>query len=95
MWLLGWLCRWTCALYSACSKAVVSCSALYSGSARVASDQAILVYGRAPKTAFLGPWDVYSFALRGRVMGLQCMTLLIVKQLRSASYKVSGMGHGS
>jgi hypothetical protein len=53
------------------------------------------VYGRAPKVASLGSWDMYSLALRGRVMGLQCMTLLILKQLQKASYKVSGMCHGS
>ncbi len=28
-------------------------------------------------------------------MGLQCMTLFILKQFLNASYKVSGMGHGS
>ena len=28
-------------------------------------------------------------------MGLQCMTLLILKQLHNAPYKVSGMDHGS
>jgi hypothetical protein len=27
-------------------------------------------------------------------MGLQCRTLLILKQLHNASYKVSGMGNG-
>ncbi len=95
MWLLGWLCRWACALYNACSRAVVSCSALYVGSAKGASGQAVIVYGRVPKTASLGSSDMYSFALRGRVMGLQCMTLLILKQLHNVSYKVSGMGHGS
>jgi len=94
-WLLGWVCRWACALYIACSRAVVSCSVLYASSAREASSvRAILVYGRAPKTASLGSWDMYSSARRGRVMGLQCMTLLILKQLHSASYKVSGMDHG-
>jgi hypothetical protein len=55
----------------------------------------VLVYERAPKTASLGSWDMYSLALRGRVMGLQSMTLLILKQFLSASYRVSGMGQGS
>ena len=74
---------------------MVSYSALYIGSASEASGQAVLVYGRAPKVASLGSWDMYSLALRGRVMGLQCITLLILKQLQSASYKASGMCHGS
>jgi len=65
MWLLGWVSRCTCALYSACSRAVVKCSALYAGNAREASDHAILVYGRAPKVASLGSWDMYSLAPRG------------------------------
>ena len=95
MWLLGWVCRWACALYNACSRAVVSCSALYAEIAKEASAQAVLVYERAPKTASLGSWDMYSLALRGRVMGLQSMTLLILKQFLSASYRVSGMGQGS
>ncbi len=96
IWLLGCMCRWTCALYNAnCSRVVVRCSALYVGSAREASGQAVLVYGRDPKVTSFGSWDMYSFALRGRVMGLHCMTLLIWKQLQSASYKVSGMCHGS
>ena len=76
------------------------CSAIYAGSAREAfareaSRQAVLVYGRALKVEYLGSWDMYSLALRGRVMGLQCMTLLILKQMHNVSYKVSGMGHGS
>ena len=78
-----------------CSKAVVRCSALYVDSAREASGQAVLVHGRAPKIASLGSWDMYSLVLRGRVVGLQCMTLLILKQLHNASYKVSGICHGS
>ena len=45
--------------------------------------------------ASLGSWDMYSLALKGRVMGLHCMTLLILKQLQNASYRVSGMCHGS
>jgi hypothetical protein len=71
----------------------VRCSALYAGSAREASGQAVFVYGKAPKTVSLGTWDMYFVARRGRVIGLQCMTLLILKQLLSASYRVSGMGH--
>ena len=94
MWLLGWICQWACALYNACSRAVVRCAALYAGRAREASGQAVLVYGRAPKVASLGPWDIYSLALRGKVMGLQCKTLLILKQLHNVSYKALGMGHG-
>ena len=82
-------------MYTACSRVVVSFSAVYVGSAKEASGQAVLVYGRAPKGASLGSWDMYSFALRGRVMGLQCMHLLIFKQLHSVSYEVSGIGHGS
>jgi len=66
MWLLGWVCRWVCALYTACSRAVASCSALYARSAKEVSGQAVLVYGRAPKTASLGSWDMYSLALRDR-----------------------------
>ena len=95
MWLLGWVWRWACALYNVCSRAVVSCSALYGGSAKEASGHAVLVYGRAPNGASLESWDMHSFALRGRVMGLPCMSLLILKQLHSVSYKVSGIGHGS
>ena len=67
MWLLGWVCRWACALYIACSRAVVRCSALYAGSAREASGQEVLVYGKAPNVASLGSWDMYSLVLRGRV----------------------------
>ncbi len=93
-WLLGWVCLWACALYSACSGDVVRYSVLNAGSANEASGHAVLVYGRAPKVASLGSWDMNYFALRGRVMGLQCMTLLILKQLQSASYKVSGMSKG-
>jgi hypothetical protein len=48
-----------------------------------------------PKVASLGSWDMDSLPLRGRVMGLQCVTLLILKQLHSGSYRASGMGHGS
>ncbi len=92
---MGWLCRWACALYNACSRVVIKWSALYVGRAREASGQAVLVYGIAPKVVSLGSWDIYSLALRGRVMGLQCITLLILKQLRSASYKASGTCHGS
>ncbi len=75
-------------MYSACSRAVVRCSALYVGSAREASGQAVLVCGRAPKVTSFGSWDMYSFALRGRVMGLHCMTLLIWKQLQEFVYVV-------
>ena len=95
MCLLSWVCMWACAMYNACSRIVVSCSALYAGSARKASCQSVVVYGRAPKTASLGSWDMYFLARSGRVRGLKCMPLLILKQLQSASYKVSGMGHGS
>ena len=66
-------------MFNACSRAVVSCSALYVGSAKEASGQEVLVYGRAPKTVSLWSWDIYSLALRGSVMGLQYMTLLILK----------------
>jgi len=38
-------------MYNACSRVAVSCSALYPGSARDASGQAALKYGRAPKTS--------------------------------------------
>jgi len=77
IWLLAWERRWACALYNACSRAVVRCSAVYDGSAMEALGQAVLVYGRAPKVASLGSWYMYSLALRGRVMELQRMTLLI------------------
>jgi hypothetical protein len=46
-------------MYNACSRVVVSSSALYVGSARDASSQAVLVYGRAPKIASLGSWNIY------------------------------------
>ena len=82
-------------VYTACARAVVSWSALYSGRARDASGQVVLVYGRAPKTVPLGSWDIYSLARRGRFMGLKCMTRLILKQLHIVSYRVSGMCHGS
>jgi hypothetical protein len=65
IWLLGWVCRWACALYNACSKAVVRCLALYAGNASEASGQAVLVYGRASKVASLGSSDMYSLVLRG------------------------------
>ena len=85
MWLLGRVYRWACALYSACSSALVSLSGLNPGSARDASGQAVFVYGRAPNYASLGSCEIYSVALRGTVMGLQCMTRRMPKQLRSAS----------
>ena len=44
MWLLDIVCRWACALYNACSRAVVSCSALYSGSASDSSRQAVFLW---------------------------------------------------
>ena len=69
MSLIGWVWLWACALYNACSWDVESCSALYAGSAKEASGQAVLVYGRAPKTASLGSWDMYSLALRGEGHG--------------------------
>ena len=67
---------------------MVSCFALYLGIARDASGQAVFVDGRSLKIASLGSWDMYSLARRGWVIGMQCMTLLILKQLRSASYTV-------
>ena len=69
------MCGCACALYNACSRAVVSRFVLYSGSARDASGQAAFVHGRAPKSASLGSWDMYPFARKGRAIGLQCMTL--------------------
>ena len=51
--------------------------------------------GRAPKFASLGSWDMYSVARKGTVMGLQCMTRLMLKQLHSVSYSMSGMCNGS
>ena len=74
---------------------MVSCSGLYPGSARDASGHAVFVYGRAPKSPSFGSWDIYSVALKGTVKGLQCITRLMLKQLRSVSYRVSGMCHGS
>ena len=71
--------------------AVVRRSTVYVGSAREASSLAVLVYGRAPKVASCGSCDMYSFALSGRVMGLQCVALLILKELQIASYRASGM----
>ena len=78
-------------MYNACCRAVDSCSAVYVRSAKETSSQAALVYGRAPKTASLVSWDINSLALRGRVMRVQCMTFLILKQFLNASYKVSVM----
>ena len=98
MWLLDWVLsmrRWACALCNACSRVVVSCFALYDGSARKASGHTVLVNGIDPKTASLGSWDMYFIARSGRVRGFQCINLLILKQLHSASYKESGMGNGS
>ena len=74
---------------------MVKFSALYSGSASEAPGNAVLVYGIAPKVVSLGSWDIYSLALRGSVMGLQCITLLILKQLQSVSCRASCMCHGS
>ena len=74
---------------------MVRCSTLYVGNTRDASGQVVLVYGRAPKVEYLGSWDMYSIALRGRAIGLQCMNLLILKHLHNVSYNVSGMCHGS
>jgi hypothetical protein len=82
-------------MYKACSRAVVSCSDLYSGSARDSYGQTDLAYERSAKIASLGSWDIYFLARTGRVMGLQCMTRLILKQLHIVSYMVSGMSHGS
>jgi hypothetical protein len=53
------------------------------------------VNGRALKSPSLGSWDMYSVARRGTVMGLQCITLFMLKQLRSISYRMSVMCHGS
>ena len=82
-------------MYSACFSVLIKWSALYDGRAREASGQAVLLYEIAPKVVSLGSWDMYYLALRGRVMGLQCISLLILKQLQSASYKASGTCHGS
>ena len=73
----------------------MSCSALHTGSARDASGHVALLYMRAPKTATLGSWDMYSLARSGRVRGLQCTPLLILKQVYSESNKVSGIDYGS
>ncbi len=70
MWLLGWVCLWACAMYNACYSAVVICLTLYVGSAREASGHAVLVCGRAPKTASLGSWDMYSFSSQGKSHGV-------------------------
>ena len=75
MWLLVWVCLWACAIYNACSSDVVICCDFHDSSAREASGHAVLVYGRAQKTASLGSCDLYSLALRGRVVRLQCMAL--------------------
>ena len=83
-----WLGVQPCMLAATGRHCIVHCSALYAG-------QAVLVYGIAPKVASLGSWDMYSLARRGRVMGLQCITLFILKHLQSASYKASGICHGS
>ena len=42
---------------------MVRCSTVYTSNANEASGQAVLVYGRAPKVASLGSWDMYSLAL--------------------------------
>ena len=85
----------TCALYNVCSRAVVRRSAVYPGSAREAYGQAVLLNGKAPKVESLGSWEMHSLALGGRVMGLQCMTLLMLKQMHSVSCRASSMGDGS
>jgi len=95
IWLLVWVFRRACALYNACSRVVVRRSSIYAGSAKEASSHAVLVYGSAPKVASFESCDMYSFALKRRVMGLECMALLILKQLQKASYRASGMCHGS
>jgi hypothetical protein len=70
MWLLGvvWLCAW--GLYIACSRAIFSLSALYTGRASDVPGHAHLVYGRAPKDASWGSWEIYVLARRGSLIGL-------------------------
>ncbi len=87
------MCRCAWALNIACYSAVFSFSALYSGRASDVPLHADLVYRRAPKAASLESCEIYALARRGRVMGLQCMTLYILKQVLSASYMVSGICH--
>jgi hypothetical protein len=60
---------------------VLSFSALYSGRAIDVPLHADLVYGRAPKAASIGSCEIYYFARRGRMVGLQCMTLCMLKQV--------------
>ena len=79
------MCRYACALYIACSSAVLSFSGLYSSRARDMPLHADFVYGRAPKAASLGSCEIYSLARRGRMMALQCMTRFMLKQVLSAS----------
>ncbi len=69
------MCRCAWALNIACSSAVLRFSALYSGRASDVPLHADLVYGRAPKAPSLGSCEIYALARRGRMMGLQCMTL--------------------
>ena len=54
MWLLGWVYRWACELYSACSRALVSYSALYVGNVREASGQAVFCVWKGPEDYILG-----------------------------------------
>ena len=84
-WLLGDMCRCACALYMACSSAFFRFSALYSGRASDVPLHADLVYGKAPKSVSLGSCEIYYLARRGRMIGLQCMTLFMLKQVCSAS----------
>ena len=66
---------------------------MYSGRARDVPLHVDFVYERAPKAASLGSCEIYSLAWRGRMIGLQCMTLFMLKQVCSASYMVSGISH--
>ncbi len=67
--------------------------AFYYGRASDMPLHADLVCGRAPKSASLGSCEIYSLDRRGRMKGLQCSTLFMLKHVLSASYMVSGICH--
>ena len=69
----------------ACSRACLSLSGVYSGSARDESGQAVWVYGVAPKQVSLGSCEMYVLARSGRLIGLQWITLCIPKHWCIAS----------
>ena len=54
-------------IFIACSRVVLSLSAVYFGRASDAPCHVDLVYGRAPKTASWGSWETYVFFSEGEI----------------------------